>query len=178
MAPDKGAMCIRTHPLSFVTQKGVSAQDRALFTDSRKGNQIPNQLVEEGTWTPVASFVKLVSEAYCAQELGNVRSSGREHTTDSDDGYVMPFVVLPAARLSELHSPETLAGIYLKPKSFKFPSDKLRVIYGNNNIVSVDTHLTSQVVKIPLRQRTVERIFNPTKDDGRKDHRLNGEAER
>jgi hypothetical protein len=139
----------------------------------------PFQEVVESIYnSPVTSLIKLVTKRDCRYKLGCVLPPGWEYFTNANDGYVLARVVLLTARLSELSSPERLVGINSKTKIFEFPNDGFGAFCGDNDIVPVDTHLTSKTMDGLPGHLASERIFDPAENDGREDHRLNRKAER
>jgi hypothetical protein len=85
----------------------------------------------------------------------------------------VPVVIIPAARLSELTSPERLGQINLDPKRLKALDHWAHIVYGDYNIVSEDTHSPGEMFYISLAKWAVKPLFYTEKDQGRKDHGLN-----
>jgi hypothetical protein len=102
---------------------------------------------------------------------------GREHTPDTNDGNVVTVVVLPSTRLSEPSGPERLAGIDSKTKIFELSHTGYGVFYRDDDIVAVDAHPSPERHQVSPGQAAVELLFNPTENNGRKDHCLYWEAE-
>jgi hypothetical protein len=100
-----------------------------------------------------------------------------EYSSDFDNGNVKAVIVFLSARLSELSSPERLAEVHTIPKSIKNFAYGTHIVYGNNNIVPVDTHLTNKPFYGFMVKRSVELSLDPEEDKGQKDHCFNGKGE-
>jgi hypothetical protein len=90
----------------------------------------------------------------------------------------MAFVVLLPTRLPELTVPEALAATNFCTKVLKLVNNGMHVLYGDNNIISVDTHPPKKPDKVRLLGKPVSLLFlDPKEDYGKKNHGLKRETE-
>jgi hypothetical protein len=73
-------------------------------------------------------------------------------------------IVLFPTRFSEFTIPKTLAAVNFEAKSFKLRYNRFYVIYGNDDIVTVDAYPTIERFNIFLGKRSVELSLYPQED--------------
>jgi hypothetical protein len=146
--------------------------------DTRKATQKSLKYsIQVSRGCPETNEVKLVSECNQRDNLLSVSPSGRESTANTTYRYVVTVIVFLAARLPEFPIPEALVFVHLEAECFKRVDDGVCVFYGDNDIVTIDAHLTKKRMNTLLGELALGLSFNPDETNGQEDHRLERKAE-
>jgi len=131
--------------MGFISQNGFPAMHARRRGDNRKmTNHLPDLIVKPFARLPETSPIELISKRDYAHDTRCVVPMCRELMSNPDDTNVLAVIIFLTARLSELPSPERLAHVDLRTKMRKHMNNGFHVIYGDNQVVTVDAHLTNK----------------------------------
>jgi DNA-binding sugar fermentation-stimulating protein len=97
--------------------------------------------------------------------------------TKTDGSYPLTIVIVTPTRLPEFAIPETLVLVDFEAKSLKQLNHSVYIFYGNDDIVTVDTHLPNHLMNETAGEGFTSLVSNRGEDNGCENHCFDGKAE-
>jgi hypothetical protein len=127
-----------------ITEGSLTAQHRRRTEYVGEGYQTFHNRIQISRNSPVSRPVGLVTKGDQRDNLLEVCPTFREYATNTIYRNIVSIIVLLATTLSELSSPERFVMVHFEAKKLQSGNDGWHNFYGDDDVVTIDTHPTLQ----------------------------------